>query len=142
MKLLGGKTDVLRGFIKRFNKTRKATPHIDIGLFLGDIQDNVITMMSTLTYLETILSRSHSDYLAQLSVYNIAQGNKTNDVLNKITILATILVPLSLVSSLLSMNVIVPFQDDDSLRPIFLIFLVSVMFVIFCLVVTRRMRYI
>ena len=40
MRLLGGKADVLKGFTKRCNENYKVTPRMDIGLYLGDIQDH------------------------------------------------------------------------------------------------------
>ncbi|KFY22414.1 hypothetical protein V493_06599 [Pseudogymnoascus sp. VKM F-4281 (FW-2241)] len=98
MKLLGGKADVLRGFTKRCNENYNVTPRMDIGLYLGDIQDHVVTMMSNLGHFEKMLSRSHSNYLAQLSIDNITQGTNSNKVLSKITMVASVLVPLNLVS--------------------------------------------
>ena len=81
MKLLGGKADVLRGFTKRCNANYRVTPRMDIGLYLGDIQDHVVTMMTNLAHFEKMLSRSHSNYLAQPSIENIEQGNNSNRVL-------------------------------------------------------------
>jgi magnesium transporter len=52
MRLLGGKADVLKGFTKRCNANFKVTPHMDIGLYLGDIQDHVVTMMTNLGHFE------------------------------------------------------------------------------------------
>jgi magnesium transporter len=48
MRLLGGKADVIKGFAKRCNEQCEMTPRGDIGLYLGDIQDHVVTMMSHL----------------------------------------------------------------------------------------------
>ncbi|KAL9118340.1 MAG: hypothetical protein Q9187_005114, partial [Circinaria calcarea] len=79
MRLLGGKADVIKGFAKRCNEQYSVTPRGEIGLYLGDIQDHVVTMMSNLGHFEKMLSRSHSNYLAQLSVDNIAQGNRANE---------------------------------------------------------------
>ncbi|KAI5292954.1 Mg(2+) transporter, partial [Ascosphaera atra] len=75
MRLLGGKADVIKGFAKRCNEEYNVTPHGDIGLYLGDIQDHVITMMTNLSHLEKMLSRSYGNYLASLSVKNIMLGN-------------------------------------------------------------------
>jgi magnesium transporter len=108
MRLLGGKADVIKGFAKRCNEQYSVTPRGEIGLYLSDIQDHVVTMMSNLGAFEKLLSRSHSNYLAQLSVDNIAQGNRANAVLAKITLIATVLVPLNLVCGLFGMNVPVP----------------------------------
>ncbi|SRR6266536_2417207 len=142
MKLLGGKADVLKGFTKRCNDNYKVTPRMDIGLYLGDIQDHVVTMMTSLAHFEKMLSRSHSNYLAQLSIDNITQGNHANKVLSKITFLASILVPLNLVCGMFGMNVEVPWRSVDNLGPFFGILGVLILVVIISLVVARRMRFI
>lgn len=142
MKLLGGKADVLRGFTKRCNENYNVTPRMDIGLYLGDIQDHVVTMMSNLGHFEKMLSRSHSNYLAQLSIDNITQGTNSNKVLSKITLLATVLVPLNLVCGLFGMNVKVPFQDSDNLIAFFGVISFLVVFTMMSLIVARRMRFI
>jgi magnesium transporter len=142
MKLLGGKADVLRGFTKRCNANYKVTPRMDIGLYLGDIQDHVVTMMTSLAHFEKMLSRSHSNYLAQLSIDNITQGNNANKVLSKITLLASILVPLNLVCGMFGMNVEVPWRSVNGLAPFFGILGVLVVFVFVSLIVARRMRFI
>lgn len=114
MRLLGGKADVIRGFAKRCNEHYTVTPRGEIGLYLGDIQDHVVTMMSNLSHFEKMLGRSHSNYLAQLSVDSLAQnnrslqqsnlaveqGNRSNQNLAKITLIATVLVPLNLICGL------------------------------------------
>ncbi len=113
MRLLGGKADVLRGFTKRCNENYKVTPRMDIGLYLGDIQDHVVTMMTNLTNYEKMLSRAHSNYLAQLSIDSITQGTSTNRTLSKITIIASIIVPLNVITGLFGMNVKVPWFNGD-----------------------------
>ncbi|KFY10691.1 hypothetical protein V492_04893 [Pseudogymnoascus sp. VKM F-4246] len=142
MKLLGGKADVLRGFTKRCNENYNVTPRMDIGLYLGDIQDHVVTMMSNLGHFEKMLSRSHSNYLAQLSIDNITQGTNSNKVLSKITVVASILVPLNLVCGLFGMNVKVPFMDGDNLIPFFTILASLFVIVILSLALAKRMRFI
>lgn len=115
MRLLGGKADVIRGFSKRCNEQYAMTPRGDIGLYLGDIQDHVVTMMSNLGHFEKMLSRSHTNYLAQLNVTNIALGNHVNKVLSKVTLIATILVPMNLICGLFGMNVNVPGKNAAGL---------------------------
>jgi magnesium transporter len=142
LRLLGGKADVLRGFTKRCNENYQVTPRMDIGMYLGDIQDHVVTMATNLGHFEKILSRAHSNYLATLSINSISQGTDTNRVLSKITFLASVLVPLNLVSGMFGMNVAVPFRDVDSLVPFFGI--MSFMIVICSLILAwaRWKRYI
>ncbi|KAJ5643048.1 uncharacterized protein N7484_005555 [Penicillium longicatenatum] len=115
MRLLGGKADVIRGFSKRCNEQYAMTPRGDIGLYLGDIQDHVVTMMSNLAHFEKMLSRSHTNYLAQLNVTNLVLGNHVNKVLSKVTLIATFLVPMNLICGLFGMNVHVPGENVEGL---------------------------
>ena len=142
MRLLGGKADVIKGFAKRCNEHYEVTPRGEIGLYLGDIQDHVITMMSNLTHFEKMLSRSHSNYLAQLSVDHMESNNRTNEVLGKITIIATILVPLNLISGVFGMNVPVPGRESEGLGWFFGIVGLIISFVLISLLLAKRMRYI
>lgn len=94
LRLLGSKADVIKGLSKRCNEQWEVAPRSEIGLYLGDIQDHVITMRESLTHFEKILSRSHSNYLAQISIDMTQVNNQTNDVLSRLTVLGTILVPM------------------------------------------------
>ena len=142
MRLLGGKADVIKGFAKRCNESYTVTPRGEVGLYLSDVQDHVVTMMSNLGHFEKMLSRSHSNYLAQLSVDNIRQGNRANEVLSKITLLATILVPLNLICGLFGMNVQVPGKDSEGLGWFFGIIGVIGAIVATSLAVARRYHFI
>ncbi|KAF2727718.1 magnesium transporter ALR1 [Polyplosphaeria fusca] len=142
IRLLGGKADVIKGFAKRCNENYDVAPRGDVGLYLSDIQDHVVTMMSNLGHFEKILSRSHSNYLAQISVDQVIQGNESNVQLGKVTVIATILVPLNFVCGLFGMNVHVPGQDSQSLGWFFGILGTIIAFISLCLIVAKRLRYI
>lgn len=141
LRLLGGKADVIKGFAKRCNENYNVAPRGDVGLYLSDIQDHVVTMMSNLGHFEKMLSRSHSNYLAQINVDQVIQGTESNVTLGKVTVIATILVPLNLICGLFGMNVKVPGQDG-SLGWFFGILGTIILFVCSCLLVARRLRYI
>ena len=64
--------------------------------------------MSNLGHFEKMLSRSHSNHLSQISLSHTEQGSRANELLRKITVFASILVPLNLVAGLFGMNVQVP----------------------------------
>ena len=51
-RLLGNKADVIKGFAKRCNEQWEIAPRSEIGLYLGDIQDHIITMTSNLSHYE------------------------------------------------------------------------------------------
>ncbi|KAL2039143.1 hypothetical protein N7G274_008192 [Stereocaulon virgatum] len=142
MRLLNGKADVIKGFAKRCNESYTVTPRGEIGLYLGDIQDHVVTMMSNLGHFEKMLSRSHANYQAQLTVAYLASGNRANAVLSKITLLASILVPLNLICGLFGMNVPVPGRSSEGLGWFFGILGVIAVIVLGCLAAARKYRFI
>ncbi|EJD01565.1 cora-domain-containing protein [Fomitiporia mediterranea MF3/22] len=111
LRLMGNKADVVKGLAKRCNENWSMAPKSDIGLYLSDIQDHLITMTQNLNHYEKILSRSHSNYLAQISIEMTDANNQINDVLSKLTALGTVLIPMNLVTGLWGMNVHVPGED-------------------------------
>jgi len=140
MRLLGGKADVIKGFAKRCTDQYQMTPRGDIGLYLGDIQDHVVTMMSNLGHVEKMLSRSHANYLAHLNVDNLLKGNHTNKTLARITVLATMLVPLNLITGLFGMNVHVPGEGGSTLSWFFGIIGAILSFITISLLLARRYK--
>lgn len=115
LRLLSNKPDVIRGFSKRCNERWEVAPRNEIGLYLGDIQDHVVTMVQSLNHYEKLLARSHSNYLAQINIDMTKVNNDLNDVLSKITVLGTMVLPLNIVTGLWGMNVQVPGQFQESL---------------------------
>ncbi|KAJ3178002.1 CorA metal ion transporter [Irineochytrium annulatum] len=113
MRLLITKADVIKAVIKRCGE--KLAPGSDTTLYLGDIQDHVITMVQNLNHFERILTNAHSNYLAQISIEITQSSNRTSVVVMRMTALASILIPLNVITGLWGMNVRVPGQDDDTL---------------------------
>ncbi|KKA27505.1 hypothetical protein TD95_001814 [Thielaviopsis punctulata] len=114
-RLLGNKADVIKGFAKRCNERWEVAPRSEIGLYLGDIQDHIVTMTANLSHYERMLSRSHANYLAQINIEMSERQEKTADVLGKLTVLGTIVLPMNIITGLWGMNVWVPGQgtEDD-----------------------------
>jgi magnesium transporter len=143
MRLLGGKADVIKGFAKRCNAQYSVTPRVEIGLYLSDIQDHVVTMMSNLGHFEKMLSRSHANYLAQLSVGHLVSGNRANEALGRITFIASILVPLNLIVGFFGMNIPLPGSVNSGSYDVFYGVLgVMVFIVVGAIIVGRYVRYI
>lgn len=147
LRLLGSKADVIKGFSKRLSEldvplaTRSVTGFSqknDIGMYLGDIQDHIITMIQSLNHYEKLLARFHSNYLAQINIDMTKVNNDTNDVLGKITILGTIVLPINVVTGLWGMNCIVPGQDYEGLAWFWLIIGGMVLFSIFAYNYAKR----
>ncbi|KAF2807848.1 cora-domain-containing protein [Mytilinidion resinicola] len=114
-RLLGNKADVIKGFAKRCTEQWDVAPRSEIGLYLGDIQDHIVTMTGNLSHYENLLSRAHSNYLAQINIRMNERQEKTSDILGKLTVLGTIVLPMNIVTGMWGMNVLVPGQDIDSL---------------------------
>lgn len=56
-RLLGNKADVIKGFAKRCNEHWEIAPRSEIGLYLGDIQDHIVTMTGNLSHYEKYVNR-------------------------------------------------------------------------------------
>ncbi|RMY10395.1 hypothetical protein D0867_08415 [Hortaea werneckii] len=112
-RLLGNKADVIKGFAKRCNEHWEVAPRSEIGLYLGDIQDHIVTMTGNLSHYESLLSRAHSNYLAQINIRMNERAEQTNDVLGKLTVLGTIVLPMNIVTGMWGMNVWVPGQSAE-----------------------------
>lgn len=87
----------------------------DVLLYLGDIQDHVVTMLQNINHYDRILHRAHTNYLAQVNLELSGTYHLTNIVMNRLTFLATVHIPLTLVGSLWGMNVEVPGKDYTDL---------------------------
>lgn len=90
----------------------------EILLYLGDILDHVLTMLQSLGSYEKILDRSHSNYLAQISLEINQLSNKTNEVMGTLTFFASLIVPMTFITGLWGMNVHVPGQPGQDDQPL------------------------
>ncbi|KAF3905949.1 hypothetical protein ABW21_db0201854 [Orbilia brochopaga] len=138
-RLMGNKADVIKGFSKRCNEHWEVAPRSEIGLYLGDIQDHIVTMVANLVHVEKILSRGHSNYLAHISIKMNERQEETADTLGRLTVLGTIVLPMNIVTGLWGMNVLVPGQgDEDTLTWFWWITVGLVMFGIACYFTAKR----
>ena len=79
-------------------------------------------MFQNLSTFEKMLSRSHGNYLAYLSVNSMHANNRINSLLGKLTLFTVIIVPMNVVTGLWGMNVPVPGRETTSLAWFFGIF--------------------
>ena len=107
-RLLGQKADVIKGFAKRCNEHWDVAPKSEIGLYLGDIQDHIITMSSNLGHYETLLSRAHSNYLAQVNIRMGERQESTADILGKLTVIGTIVLPMNIICGMWGVSTNLP----------------------------------
>ena len=138
MRMLSGKADVIRGFAKRCTETNNM-PGSEMALYLGDVQDHVLTMYQNLSAYEKIFSKSHFNYMGLLQMEFVNSSNRMTDVLGRVTIIGTVLVPLNLITGLFGMNVKVPGEAGSNLGWFFGI--LGVMILIICVLLTGSMLY-
>ena len=114
VRLLGTKAEVVKALMKRIeertvrsdsleeeaNDAEMGRIYPDVGLYLGDVQDHILTMLQNLNHYETVLARSESNYLARISIELTQTSNSTNHVIGRLTIFATILLPMNLINGL------------------------------------------
>lgn len=99
----------------QYTQGDRVQPRADIALYLGDIQDHVVTMFQNLSAYEKIFSRSHANYLAQLQVESFNANLTVTKILGNVTLIGTLLLPLNVITGLFGMNVKVPGQDGSNL---------------------------
>lgn len=122
--VIGGMENKLRRFI---SDTK------EIPVYFGDMVDHVDKIWDALDeYKEIIEGLS--------ATYDSLSSNRTNEVVRMLTIIATIMLPITVVASIYGMNINLPFQDDEnSMLYVILImgFIISAMLFLF-----RRIRII
>lgn len=73
-------------------------------------------MSNQLNVSTRLLSRAHSNYLAQINIRMNERQEQTADVLGKLTVLGTIVLPMNIITGMWGMNVLVPGQEVDNLN--------------------------
>jgi magnesium transporter len=87
-----------------------------------------------------ILARSHGNYLAQINIRMNERQEQTADVLGKLTVLGTIVLPMNIITGLWGMNVWVPGQGDtENLTWFFCITGSLLFFGLACFAVAKKM---
>ena len=113
-------------------KVRRFTS-MDLAVYFGDMVDHVDKIWDALDeYKERIegLNDTH-DSLA---------GNRTNEVIRMLTIIATILLPITVVASIYGMNIPLPFQNSS--HSLLYVILIMVAIIVGMLYFFRRQRWI
>lgn len=104
--------------------------------------DHIITMLQNVNHYDLVLGRAHRNYLGQISIELSQAGNTTNEMINRLTFVATIVVPLNLVAGLFGMNVKVPGQDYKDLVWFYWIVLGMFMYVVAMVAFGKRFGFI
>lgn len=115
IQLTGSKHDVLAALKKRCTKEFAIAPKHELGMYLGDVRDHVLSMMANLDHAEKMIIRSQTTYQAQITMAEMENNANLNKVLTRVTLVGTLIVPLNLVTGLFGMNVPVPGRETENL---------------------------
>ncbi|CAO3652998.1 unnamed protein product [Cunninghamella echinulata] len=153
LRLLGMKIDVVKSLLKRYEeKWNRAGGYNtlmmdedsnisleeitdqkalnEVLLYIGDVQDHLVTMMQNVQHYSRILSRAHTNYLAQVNVDLSMTYRTTNAVMNRLTFLGTMFIPIIFLCGLFGMNVKVPGGDDLDNSFFFWIVIVMILYTV------------
>jgi magnesium transporter len=115
-RLLGTKSDVVTQIRKRLTRSAHAghtSEELEVAIYMGDVQDHILTLQNALTHYERMLSQSHPTYLAQLrSMLEQTKGRADTHLLY-LTIVSISILCLQPLTGLSSMNVTVPTDPHE-----------------------------
>merc|ERR1739848_185646 len=86
---------------------------------LRDVRDHLSHMLYAIEMAYETVSYLNSNYLARLSIEVSQASNVMNNDMKRLSVLAALLLTMTITSSIFGMNVMVPFQNADSLGPFF-----------------------
>lgn len=138
LRLTSPKTDALNSLVKRFSDKKT---ECETSLYLHDVQDNLLTIVQNLNHMELMLSRSHANYLAQVSIEMNESTTGTNILMIRLSVVAFILFPINIVTGIWGMNVPVPGEQSTDLTWFFSIILALIIFILSITLLCRRWGY-
>jgi magnesium transporter len=115
-RLMNNKPELIKLVINRM-KTKSE----NILMYLEDIYDHAIIMKQDLQQFDVSLTRAHSNYLAQISIEINNISNKGNRLAIKLTVLASLFLPMQVITGLWGMNVKLPGQENENYASFILI---------------------
>lgn len=120
--VIGSLQNKLRRFVKQ-----------DMEVYFGDVTDHVDKIWDALDEYKEIIEGLDD-------AYNSLATNRTNEVMRMLTVIATILLPITVVASIFGMNIPLPFQHSS--YSLLLVFLIMIIIIVSMLYFFRRQRWI
>ena len=112
--------------IRRFTK-------MDLAVYFGDTVDHVDKIWDALDEYKEIIEGLND-------THDSLAANRTNNIVRMLTIVATILLPITVVSSIFGMNIPLPFQNSS--HSLLYVFLIIIAIIASMLYFFRRQRWI
>ncbi len=103
----------------------------DLSVYFGDIVDHLDKIWDALDEYKEVIEGLND-------TYDSLAGNRTNEVMRMLAVIATILLPITVVASIYGMNIHLPFADSDF--ALFFVFLIVAVIIGGMLFFFRRKR--
>jgi magnesium transporter len=110
-------------------------------LYLRDVLDHVLCLFDDIEMAKEQLTHLTNTYLARVSIQMAEVSNQLNGIMKKFNAMATIILPLTFVTGLWGMNVLVPGGGEPTLIPFFSIVGSMVVFSIISVTLFRKFRW-
>lgn len=113
-RLLATKSEVISQIRKRFliggrqTDTPQANDDLEIAIYMGDIQDHILTLQQSLHHYEHMLSDSHPAYLTQLSTHLAKTKQYTDKAILMLSVISIGIMCIQLPIALFSQNLRIP----------------------------------
>lgn len=118
-RLLATKSEVVTQIKKRLLTSSHATlpngtksdDDLDVAIYMGDVQDHILTLQHSLAHYERILSQSHPTYLSQLRTAVAFTKNGTDKAIVYLTFVSMAVLCIQTLLGTFSLNVNLPRND-------------------------------
>ncbi|KAF9040578.1 hypothetical protein BJ165DRAFT_1549223 [Panaeolus papilionaceus] len=112
-RLLATKSDVITQIQKRLittgrRRTDQNTEDFELAIYMGDVQDHILTLQHALSHYERMLSQSHPTYLSQLRTTFAGSKAGTDKNLLYLTVVSIAVLCIQPLTGLFSLNVTLP----------------------------------
>ncbi|KAJ3009490.1 CorA metal ion transporter [Thoreauomyces humboldtii] len=109
LRLMIDKARVLKGAGKKGAKTSSRDLWgSELCLYFDSLLDRAVADIQRLRHYDEMLTRSHSEYLEEISLCLNAASKRAGELARKMTAVVTLLVPLGAITGMLGINVLVP----------------------------------
>ncbi|KAH8997262.1 hypothetical protein EDB92DRAFT_1402578 [Lactarius akahatsu] len=114
-RVLATKPEVVAGIGKRLMTADGLVTGDDaeVGIYLGDVQDHILTLQQSLAHYERMLSQSHPTYLLNLRVDMLRARAKGDYAAFILALISVVVLPPMVPIGALSMNVKLPRNNDE-----------------------------
>lgn len=124
-RLLASKADVVTQIRKRLLQTGEPSlgnggtkgEELEVAIYMGDVQDHILTLQHSLNHIERVLSQSHPSYLSSLRTTVARSKGSTDKGLLYLTVVSIAVLCCQTTIGIFSMNVHIPNSKHARTNP-------------------------